>query len=341
MTDALPGYWLSRLVFERALALMYFVAFLVAANQFVPLLGEHGLTPASRFVRYVPFRASPSLFYLAPTDAAFRAAAWAGVILSAIAAAGLADRRHALVSAVLWAAMWALYLSFVNVGRTFYGFGWETLLLEAGFLAIFLGSGRSAPIAWVNWAYRWLLFRVMFGAGLIKLRGDPCWRNLTCLDYYFETQPMPNPLSWHFHWLPATVHRAGVAFNHLAELVVPFGYFMPQPICGIAGAATIAFQLVLIVSGNLSWLNWLTIVLAIPTLDNRWLSWLPVAPPLIHPEHLIHRYGVYVLAFVVAVLSIAPVMNMLSPNQMMNSSFDPVHLVNTYGAFGGITRVRY
>ena len=108
MTDALPGYWLSRLVFERALALMYFVAFLVAANQFVPLLGEHGLTPASRFVRYVPFRASPSLFYLAPTDAAFRAAAWAGVILSAIAAAGLADRRHALVSAVLWAAMWAL-----------------------------------------------------------------------------------------------------------------------------------------------------------------------------------------------------------------------------------------
>src|SRR5207253_3392922 len=177
MTDTLPGYWLSRLVFERALALIYFVAFLVAANQFVPLLGERGLTPVSRFVRYVPFRASPSLFYLAPTDAALRAAAWAGVILSAIAVVGLADRRHALVSAVLWAAMWALYLSFVNVGQTFYGFGWETLLLEAGFLAIFLGSGRTAPIVWLNWAYRWLLFRVMFGAGLIKLRGDPCWRN--------------------------------------------------------------------------------------------------------------------------------------------------------------------
>ncbi len=103
----------------------------------------------------------------------------------------------------------------------------------------------------------------MFGAGLIKLRGDSCWRDLTCLDYYFETQPMPNPLSWYFHWLPPCVHHAGVVFNHFAELIVPFGYFLPQPFAGIAGVITIVFQLVLIVSGNLSWLNWLTIVLGI------------------------------------------------------------------------------
>ena len=288
----------------------------------------------------MPFRASPSLFYLAPTDAAFRAAAWAGVILSAIAAAGLADRRHALVSAVLFAAMWALYLSFVNVGQTFYGFGWETLLLEAGFLAIFLGSGRSAPIAWVNWAYRWLLFRVMFGAGLIKLRGDPCWRNLTCLDYYFETQPMPNPLSWYFHWLPASVHRAGVVFNHVAELGVPFAYFAPQPIASIAGLVTIVFQLILIVSGNLSWLNWITIVLCIPTIDDRWFAWLPIGVPAAEAPHLAQRLVTYAVLGVVALLSVAPLRNMLSPAQVMNTSFDPLHLVNTYGAFGSITRTR-
>src|SRR5205807_10213216 len=102
---------------------------------------------------------------------------------------------------------------------------------------------------------------------------------------YFETQPIPNILSWFFHWLPAGVHRAGVVFNHVAELGVPFLYFAPQPVAGIAGLITIAFQLTLIVSGNLSWLNWLTVVLCIPTLDDRWWSWLPLTTPtLIAPS---------------------------------------------------------
>jgi lipase maturation factor len=341
MTDGLAGFWYTRFTFERGLALIYLVAFLVAANQFVPLLGEHGLLPVPRFVRQVPFPASPSLFYLLPTDRAFGAAAWAGVALSILALVGYPQRRGAMAAAAVWALLWALYLSFVNVGQTFYAFGWETLLLETGFLAIFAGGSATEPSTILMWLWRWVLFRVMFGAGLIKLRGDPCWHNLTCLDYYFETQPIPNPLSWYFHWLPPLAHRAGVAFNHVAELVVPFGYFAPQPICGIAGVVTILFQLGLIASGNLSWLNWLTLVLAIPTLDDRWLSWLPIAPPVVQPEHAAHRIAVYALAAVVAALSIGPVLNMLSPGQLMNSSFEPLHLVNTYGAFGSITRTRY
>jgi len=334
-------FWYTRFTLERALAIIYGVAFLVAANQFVPLLGEHGLLPVSRFVRYVPFGESPSLFYVMPTDVAFKAAAWIGVALSVAALSGYPQRFGTFSAAMLWALLWILYLSFVNVGQTFYGFGWETLLLETGFIAIFAGGSTAGTNRVVIWMWRWVLFRVMFGAGLIKLRGDPCWRELTCLDYYFETQPIPNPLSWHFHWLPPIVHRAGVAFNHFAELVVPFAYFAPQPICAIAGVITIVFQLGLIVSGNLSWLNWLTIVLAISTLDNRWLSWLPVAAPAVHPEHDAHRYAVYAFAVAVAALSIAPIGNMLSPNQMMNTSFEPLHLVNAYGAFGAITRERY
>jgi hypothetical protein len=237
--------------------------------------------------------------------------------------------------------MWVLYLSFVNVGQTFYGFGWETLLLEAGFLAIFLGAWSTTPTMWLVWMYRWLLFRVMFGAGLIKIRGDSCWRDLTCLNYYFETQPIPNAASWYFHKLPEGVHKAGVAFNHFVELLVPFGYFAPQPFAAIAGLITIVFQGVLIVSGNLSWLNWLTLVLCIPTLDDRFLSWLPIAPPALHDPQMFHRGAIYVLAAAVAVLSIAPTLNMLSPSQVMNTSFEPLHLVNTYGAFGSITRTRY
>jgi hypothetical protein len=193
---------------------------------------------------------------------------------------------------------------------------------------------------WVLWILRWTLFRLMFGAGLIKLRGDSCWHDLSCLNYYFETQPMPNPLSWYFHWLPQPVHTAGVIINHIAELVIPFGLFMPQPIASIAAAVTIVFQSMLIVSGNLAWLNYLTIVLCLPVVGDRWLSWLPVRPPgdLDPPAF---RTTMYVVAGVAALLSIAPAANLLSPTQAMNASFEPLHLVNTYGAFGSITRERY
>jgi hypothetical protein len=254
---------------------------------------------------------------------------------------GIPQRRGAVTVAVVWLLLWVLYLSFVNVGQTFYGFGWESLLLEAGFLAIFLGGRTTPPSVWLGWLWAWLLFRVMFGAGLIKLRGDPCWRDLTCLDYYFETQPMPNPLSWYFHWMPAAVHRAGVAFNHVVELVVPFFYFTPAPLASWAALVTIVFQLVLIVSGNLSWLNWLTIVLCVPLIDDRWWSWLPIVPPALDAPSQAHRFVVYGLVGCVAALSIRPARNLLSPSQMMNYSFNPLHLVNTYGAFGSITRTRY
>ena len=186
------SYWYTRLVFERALALVYLIAFLCAARQFIPLLGERGLLPVPRFVRAVPFRKAPSLFFLAPTDTAFRAAAWIGIVLSAAALTGLVEPWGALANASVWAALWLLYLSFVNVGWMFYAFGWETLLLETGFFTIFAGGLSTAPSMWTIWIWRWILFRLMFGAGLSKLRGDPCWRNLTCLYYHHEAQPLPN-----------------------------------------------------------------------------------------------------------------------------------------------------
>ena len=175
------------------------------------------------------------------------------------------------VSSGAWALLWAVYLSFVNVGQTFYAFGWESMLLEAGFLAIFLGPRRAQPSAIPMWLLRWMQFRVMLGAGLIKLRGDACWKALTCLDKFYETQPMPNPLSWYFHHLPAAVLRGGVLFNHFVELIVPFAFFLPQPWATLAGGLTILFQLVLMAGGNLSFLNLFTIVLAIPLLDGELL----------------------------------------------------------------------
>jgi hypothetical protein len=196
-------YWYSRFVFERALGLIYLVAFLTAANQFIPLLGERGLLPFTRFVNWVPFRSSPSLFYVLSRDWEVRAAAWLGVAIAVLVIGNLPQRAGTLPAAIAWGLLWVLYLSFVNVGQTFYGFGWESLLLEAGVFAIFLGGRTTEPSVILSWVWRWMRFRVMFGAGLIKLRGDACWRDLTCLNYYFETQPIPNALSWYFHWLPA------------------------------------------------------------------------------------------------------------------------------------------
>jgi len=337
------GYLLTRLVLQRGLALIYLVAFLVAANQYRGLLGERGLLPVSDFLARRRLRDSPSLFHIAHSDGLAVGLAWAGVALSLLALSGAAAALGTPASAVTWLLLWVLYLSFVNVGQIWYAFGWETLLLEAGFLAIFLGgAGTDAP-AIVIWLFRWVLFRVMFGAGLIKMRGDPCWRELTCLYWHYETQPLPNALSWRMHRSPRWVHRSGVAFTHFVQLVVPFGFFLPAPGCWIAGGLTLLFQATLIVSGNLSWLNWLTMVMAFSCFDDRAWSVLPglSAPAEMAPLAPAHRIAVWALLGLVALLSIRPIRNLLSGRQLMNASFEPFHLVNTYGAFGSVTRRRY
>ena len=133
----------------------------------------------------------------------------------------------------VWLLLWVLYLSIVNVGQTFYAFGWESMLLEAGFFAAFMGPSGMEPSLVPVLALRWMLFRTELGAGLIKLRHDACWRQLTCLDYHYETQPLPNPLSAYFHRLPKAMHRFSVLFSHFVQLVVPFGLFAPQPVAAV------------------------------------------------------------------------------------------------------------
>ncbi len=329
-------YWLSRLVFQRALAGVYLVAFLTAALQFRALIGERGMLPVPEFVRRVPMRVAPGLFQLRYSDRLFALCAWAGCALSAALVAGAADDIPLPAAMAWWALLWVLYLSIVNVGQTWYGFGWESLLLETGFLAVFLGNERTAPPVLVLFLLRWVLFRVEFGAGLIKIRGDECWRRLTCLYHHHETQPMPGPLSWFFHHLPKPFHRGEVAANHVTQLLVPVLLFTPQPIAGVAALLIVVTQLWLVLSGNFSWLNWLTIVLALSAVDASTLADPPALPgaPL--------WYEILVIAVTVLLLGLSyrPARNLLSRRQQMNHSYDPFHLVNAYGAFGTVSRVR-
>lgn len=320
------GYELSRTVFQRALATVYLVAFLSAALQFRALIGTRGMLPVPELLRRTPWRAAPGLFRLHYSDRFFAAVAWTGTALSLALIAGADGHVPLWAAMLLWAVPWVLYLSIVQVGQVWYGFGWESLLLETGFLAVLLGNADTAPPVLVLWLLRWLLFRLEFGAGLIKMRGDACWRRLTCLDFHHETQPMPGPLSWFFHHLPRPVHRVEVAANHVTQLVVPFLLFTPQPVAGAAAGLMVLTQLWLVLSGNFAWLNWLTIVIALSAID--WTPW--AGPPPARPAPPLWYEVVVVAATVLVVaLSYRPARNLVSRRQVMNRSFDPLHLVNT------------
>jgi hypothetical protein len=334
-------YVIARVLLQRGLGLVYLLAFAVALEQFPALLGERGLLPVGRFVARVPFRKAPSLFHFGYSDRRLVAVALCGIGLSLAVVLGLPDRWPALLTIAAWLVLWALYLSIVNVGQVFYSFGWESLLLEAGFLAAFLGPA-STPVPRLSiWLFRWLLFRLEFGAGLIKMRGDPCWRDLTCLYYHHETQPMPNPLSWYFHHLPKPLHRIEVLGSHFAQLVAPVLLFFPQPIATFAALVMAVTQAWLVLSGNFSWLNLTTIVLTASAIDDGAFARLfPVHAGGATPVPW-HDAVVLALAALVVALSWRPARNLFSRHQVMNASFDPLHLVNTYGAFGSIGRERY
>ena len=352
------SYWLTRFVMLRLLGVLYAIAFLVAAKQILPLIGSDGLLPVGNYLARVSdalggtgagFRKLPSIFWLNHSDAVLVVCAWIGFGLACVVAAGYAN-------AVLLALLWALYMSFVHVGQDWYGYGWEVQLLETGFLAIFLCPlldprpfPRRPPPTIIFWLFRALIFRIMLGAGLIKIRGDDSWRDLTALYYHFETQPIPNGLSRWFHFLPRWVLQAGTMFNHIAELVAPWFVFWPRIARHIAGVAIVLFQLTIVVGGNLSFLNWLTILPALTCFDDRfWSKILPrsltrraeAAAAAAEPSRPMLRTS-WAVAALIAVLSIQPMLNLFSSQQIMNTSFDPLELVNTYGAFGSVGKERF
>lgn len=333
---------LARLLLQRGMAAIYFVAFLTVIRQCKPLLGEGGLLPVPEFVRHVGWRDAPSLFLWRYSDGLLDGVGWTGLIVSFCAILGLTEAGPVWLSVGAWLVLYSLYLSIVNVGQAFFGFGWESMLLEAGFFTAFLGPAHLQPSILPLLILRWMLFRTEMGAGLIKLRHDACWRDLTCLYYHYETQPLPNPLSWYFHRLPLPLHRFSAMGSHVVQVIVPFGLFAPQPVASIAAGLIIFHQLWLIVSGNYSWLNWLTVVLGLSGLDDRVLARvLPLHLGGLTPRPIGFDGLLWMVSAGVVALSVQPVLNLLSPRQMMNYSWNRFHLVNAYGAFGNVSKERY
>lgn len=359
LENASRQYWLTRFIILRWTGFIYAVAFFCAAQQIVPLIGEHGLLPVGNYLDAVEhharsrggaFAMMPGIFWFGHSDAALVAWAWIGLTLALVVMCGFAN-------SIIMTALWAIYMSFIHVGQEWYGYGWEIQLLETGFLAIFLCPlldprpfPKHPPAALVIWMYRWLGFRIMLGAGLIKIRGDECWRDLTCLSFHYLTQPIPNPLSRALHEMPLWFHKAGALWNHIVELVVPWFAFGPRTARHIAGVLLVSFQFILIASGNLSFLNWLTVVPYLACFDDTLLARciprslsarVESARESAATPGTAATITVFSLALLVAFLSLDPVANLFSPRQAMNTSFNSLHLVNTYGAFGTVGRERH
>lgn len=327
-------YVLARMLFEKGLAILYGVAFLSAFNQFCALLGERGLSPATEFLKATTFKESPGLFHYKYSDKFLKCICVIGMLISAAIAFGAFDNAPIFLHMMSWLLLYFLYLSIVNVGQEFYGFGWETMILEAGYFAAFMGPMNTTPSFIPIMILLWMLFRTEMGAGLIKMRGDPCWKDLTCLYYHHETQPLPNPLSRFFHHAPKAFHRFGVIFSHFCQLVAPLGLFFPGTIALVSGGFLILHQLILVISGNYSWLNWLTIVLGVLVIPLK-------SDVTLTPTPLWFQVVQILVLFQCLFLSYKPFLNLFSPSQYMNYCWNRWHLVGAYGAFGSVTKERY
>ncbi|XP_069140641.1 lipase maturation factor 1-like [Argopecten irradians] len=368
-------YWLTRVLLLRFLGFIYFVAFVVALNQNKQLIGKNGLIPAANFLTKVEaasgginlnsFSYVPSVVWLVDytenLDTFLDCVAYLGIALSLFLIVNGGANWFIMLS------LWLLYHSIVNIGTTWYGFGWESQLLETGFLATFLcpvwnvsAVPKDTPTSKIIiWAFRWLIFRIMIGAGLIKLRGDKCWRDLTCMNYHYQTQPVPNPLSYYLHQSPESFHQFETLTNHFVELIAPLFLLLTRRMVIIGGFIQVLFQVVLITSGNLSFLNWLTIVPSLACFDDASIAWMfsgsrnstkwkvkclqQMSKDQLYkptPGSYIRKLFNLSVGALIAYLSIPVVQNLVSPTQAMNTSFEPLRIVNTYGAFGSVTKER-
>ncbi|MGC5222458.1 lipase maturation factor family protein [Micromonospora sp. DT81.3] len=361
---AAVDFGFAREVLQRGIAALYLVALISTFNQFPALLGGKGLLPAPDLLEWARSskRAAkllhPTIFLRwAYTDRRLRGLCIAGVVVAAALVVGLPQLGPPWVPMLCFLALWGLYMSITSIGQTFYGFGWEMLLLECGFLAAFLGSGDQPPPTIIVVLFWWLLFRLEFGAGMIKIRGGREWRDLTALMYHHETQPMPGPLSRQAHLLPKWFHRGEVLGNHFAQLVVPWllfvpllGLWVPDLVPALIGAAAglivLLTQLWLVLTGNFAWLNWATIVLAFSAIGIPGIGGEPDGGAGGEPgagAGSIPLYWIVVTAAVgllYAVLSWWPLRNLFARRQLMNASFNRYQLANAYGAFGTVTKER-
>ncbi len=260
-----PRYQIITWLFLRLLGLSYLVAFISFAVQASALIGADGVLPVEYYLNAVieqlgtdAYMRLPTLFWLSTVDGFIKFVCVAGIVLSLLLITGFLLRTSLVM-------LYVLYLTLVNGGQDFMSFQWDFLLLECGFLAIFLPWGSTIIV----WLYRWLVFRFMFLGGVVKLvSGDKSWDSLTALSYHFETQPLATPLSWYVHHLPESVLMAGTGMTLIVELLVPFLIFTPRRFRHIAAWCFLIIETCILLTGNYNFFNLLTIFMCLFLFDD-------------------------------------------------------------------------
>jgi hypothetical protein len=349
---ALPDWNEHALVvrlFTRLLGLIFLAAFVSLGIQIEGLVGQAGILPLTDYLEQARMALGesaywrlPTLFWLDGSDSSLRIACVAGALLSLMVAFG---------RATYWslAGCYVLYLSLVTAGQVFTAFQWDMLLLESGFLALFLAS--RSPI--VILLFRFLIFRFMLLGGVVKLAsGDPTWRGLTALNYHFETQPLPSPLAWYAQHLPPGLLAAATAGVLIIELAVPLLVWLPRPGRLFAAWSFILLQVSIILTGNYGFFNLLTLALCLFLFEDRDLQRFPglgkaqPSPAAVRSPSPLGQAGAALMAAVVLITLGALAM----PGKPSGTLPEPLYrfartvsdfgIVNGYGPFAVMTTER-
>ncbi len=259
-------YHLISWLFLRGLALVYIAAFASMYVQIRGLVGAEGILPLVEKLAYIREAVGsagiwkfPSLFWMNASDTLLTGSCLLGVFAATLILFDRFTRTNLVICFVS-------YLSIVNAGQDFMTFQWDMLLLEVGFLAIFLTGGSFIVV----FLYRWLLFRFMLLSGVVKLAsGDENWWNLTALRYHYETQPLPTPLAWYAHQFPLWVQQLSAAGVFFIELIVPFLVFLPRRSRVFAACCFIVLQSGIMLTGNYNFFNLLVLSLCLFLLDDK------------------------------------------------------------------------
>lgn len=348
-----PSFAVANGLFLRILAAIFLIALLSFRHQATGLHGPDGILPVAPFFKAVgsqlgssAFWALPSLVWLSPTLEALFLLTDIGIAASLVALLGV-------VQPLCFLILWAVMLSLCTAGQDFYSFQWDALLIETGFLAVFMAPWRWKPNAGVSepprlarFAAVALLFRLVFCSGVVKLSsGDGTWQSLRALDFHFFTQPLPNPLAWFAHHLPVDILTAACAILFVIELVLPFAFFLPRNPRLVAAWATIALQIGIALTGNFAFFNILTIALCLLLLDDR--CWPGFLRQKTARAGCVTRWIRVPVLLLLLLLSLVPLTasfrtmpSFMAPLAEAYSKLAPFRSLNGYGLFAVMTTQR-
>jgi len=299
-----PTYFWARRWFLRMLGLIYLIAFVSLWVQVDGLVGSNGMSPVNRFLPAVRQQLGPDAYFLLPTlcwfdssNAFLHFLCGGGAVLALLLILGIAP-------ALLLVVLFVFYLSLAIGGQVFLNFQWDVLLLETGFLSIFIAPWRlwprdlllwpgsaipakgtpaiASPVSWAGlFLLKLLLFKLMLMSGVVKLTsGDDSWgwlnhsfhwSALTALDYHYWSQPLPTIFAWWADKSPEWFKHFSVAFCLAVEIIAPFFIWAPRRPRLMAAGLMIFLQIIIALTGNYCFFNLLTIALCLLLIDDAFV----------------------------------------------------------------------